>query len=151
MRKTIWNLKSVVLPLGAIVLVSLMSGCASITGTSHQRITVQTFGQEGREVRDAACLLTNFTDTVRLDGLAPANYPEQDDHDGYDQENVDKAAHGVGTHQAQEPQDNQNNGDRIKHIGCPYVIRFALFGRGKPPYQAPQNVGSAMRASPASA
>jgi hypothetical protein len=59
MPKTIWNLKSVVSPLGAIVLMSLMSGCASITGTSHQRITVQTLGQEGREVRDAACELTN--------------------------------------------------------------------------------------------
>jgi len=59
MRKTICNLKSTVLPLGTFVLLSLTSGCASITGTSHQRIAVQTLGPEGREVRDAACKLVN--------------------------------------------------------------------------------------------
>ena len=38
---------------------SLTSGCATITSTTNQSIGVQTLGQEGNEVRDAACELTN--------------------------------------------------------------------------------------------
>jgi hypothetical protein len=49
-------------------------------------------------------------------GTAPANDPEQDYHDGNNQKNMNKAAHGVGCHQSQEPQDDQNDGDGIKHI-----------------------------------
>src|ERR1035437_283477 len=47
---------------------------------------------------------------------APADDSEQDYHDGDNQENMDEAAHGVGSHQAQEPQDDQNDGDGIKHV-----------------------------------
>lgn len=40
-----------------IVLIS--SGCASITGTTHQSVSVQTRLQEGKEVSGSACELTN--------------------------------------------------------------------------------------------
>lgn len=49
------------------------------------------------------------------DWTAPADDSEQDYHDGDHQENMDQTAHRVGTHQPQEPQDEQNDGDGIEH------------------------------------
>ena len=43
----------------AVTLLALASGCASITGTSGQSISVQTRDQAGKEVSAAACELTN--------------------------------------------------------------------------------------------
>ena len=51
--------KSAFLPLVLFLFTALASGCASITGTTKQSISVQTVGQEGKEVRDAACELAN--------------------------------------------------------------------------------------------
>ena len=51
--------KSPLLPLAIILLTALTSGCASITGTTNQSISVQTREQEGKEVPGAACELTN--------------------------------------------------------------------------------------------
>jgi hypothetical protein len=47
----------------AIVIISLLSACASVTGTTGQSISVQTRGKNGKEVKDAACDLTNSKGT----------------------------------------------------------------------------------------
>ncbi len=47
------------LPLVAIVIAGLASGCASITGSPNQSVSVQTREQKGTEVTGAACELTN--------------------------------------------------------------------------------------------
>ncbi|MFH0794939.1 MAG: SHOCT domain-containing protein [bacterium] len=51
--------KSTSLPLAIILLTALMSGCASITGTTNQSISVQTKEQAGKEGPGAACELSN--------------------------------------------------------------------------------------------
>ncbi len=49
---------SLTLPV-AIVVLAISSGCASITGTTNQSISVQTREQAGKEVTGAACELSN--------------------------------------------------------------------------------------------
>src|SRR5450759_2374974 len=61
---------------------------------------------------------------ARSEGAAPADDPEQDHHDGDNQEDMDEAAHGVGSDQPQKPQDDQNYGDGIKHVDYPFVVEF---------------------------
>lgn len=58
MQSTI-KIKSTLLPLAILALAAVTSGCASITGTTNQSISVQTREQEGKEVPGAACELTN--------------------------------------------------------------------------------------------
>lgn len=53
------NLKASLLPLIIILVTALTSGCASITSSAHQSISVQTSGKEGKDIRDAACELSN--------------------------------------------------------------------------------------------
>ena len=60
----------------------------------------------------------------RSKGTASANDPEQDYHDRDNQENVDEAAHGDGRDQSQKPQDDQDDGDGIKHVDYPFVVEF---------------------------
>jgi hypothetical protein len=45
--------------LSVALIVGLMSGCASITGTTNQSVSVQTRETGGKEVTGAACELTN--------------------------------------------------------------------------------------------
>lgn len=45
--------------LTAVVMAALTSGCASITGSSNQSVSVQTHQQGGKELAGAACELTN--------------------------------------------------------------------------------------------
>jgi len=52
-------IKPISLPLAILVFTALTSGCASITGTNIQSVSVQTREQEGKEVTGAACQLTN--------------------------------------------------------------------------------------------
>lgn len=42
-----------------IVLISLLSGCASVTGSSTQNISIQTRAPDGKEVKEAQCDLIN--------------------------------------------------------------------------------------------
>ena len=51
--------KSIALTIVIILLTALTSGCASITGTTNQSISVQTRDQAGKEATGAACELTN--------------------------------------------------------------------------------------------
>ena len=49
-------------------------------------------------------------------GLRQLSAAEQIDHDGNDcqhEKYMDEAAHGVGCQQSQEPQDHENNSDRV--------------------------------------
>ena len=48
-----------VAPSSMLLLIALTSGCASITGTTNQSVSVQTMEQEGKELPGAACELTN--------------------------------------------------------------------------------------------
>jgi hypothetical protein len=43
----------------SIAIISLLSGCASVTGTTGQSVSVQTRLQNGKELKEAACDLTN--------------------------------------------------------------------------------------------
>lgn len=52
-------IQSNILRLAMTGIVLISSGCASITGTTHQSVSVQTRSQEGREVSGSACELTN--------------------------------------------------------------------------------------------
>src|SRR5256885_4336570 len=45
--------------LGASTIIALTGGCASITGTTNQSVSVQTLEQTGREVSGAVCELSN--------------------------------------------------------------------------------------------
>ena len=47
------------MPMAIILLAALTSGCASITGTTNQSISVQTRDQGGKEIPGAACELAN--------------------------------------------------------------------------------------------
>ena len=53
------NFRSTLPPLVIIMLMVITSGCASITGTTNQSMSVQTRSQEGKEVAGSACELTN--------------------------------------------------------------------------------------------
>jgi hypothetical protein len=44
-----------------------------------------------------------------------ANHSQQDNHDGDHQQNVNETAHGVGSDQAKQPQDEHNDGNGIEH------------------------------------
>lgn len=57
--QTRMKFKSTLLPLAIVLLIAATSGCASITGTTMQSVSVQTREQEGTEVPGAACELTN--------------------------------------------------------------------------------------------
>jgi hypothetical protein len=46
-------------------------------------------------------------------GSSSTNDVNQDDHDGDHQQNVNKATHGVGRDESQEPQDDQNNCESV--------------------------------------
>lgn len=57
------KIKSVGFSLALVLFVTLTSGCASITGSTKQNVSVQTMGQGGKEIRDAACELGNSKGT----------------------------------------------------------------------------------------
>jgi uncharacterized protein YceK len=50
----------------SIVLISLLSGCASVTGSSTQNISIQTRAPDGKEVKEAQCDLINKRGTYFL-------------------------------------------------------------------------------------
>jgi hypothetical protein len=54
-------------------------------------------------------------DNPYLHGAATADDAQQDDHDGDDQQDVDETADGVGTDQADQPQDNEYDCNGIEH------------------------------------
>lgn len=72
--------KSKVCPIALATLVLLSSGCATITGSEHQSISVQTREQGGREVAGAACELTNSRGrwTVTTPGTVSLNRSNED-------------------------------------------------------------------------
>ena len=47
--------------------------------------------------------------------LTPTDNPQQNDHDGDYEQNVDKPAQRVGREQAQQPQNNEYDRNGIKH------------------------------------
>ena len=53
------NARSTFSLLAAVILIALTSGCASITGTTIQSVSVQTQSQDGKEVSGSACELSN--------------------------------------------------------------------------------------------
>jgi hypothetical protein len=59
-----------------------------------------------------------------LNGFATADHPEQDDHDGNNQENVDESAHGRGSNESQQPENDKNDGNGIEHGLYPFVPGF---------------------------
>ncbi len=59
MGKIKMNFRPALLPLAIIMFVTITSGCASITGTTNQSISVQTRSQQGKEMPGCACELTN--------------------------------------------------------------------------------------------
>jgi hypothetical protein len=50
-----------------------------------------------------------------LDDSPALNEPKQDHDDGHDQQHVNEAAHRVRTDDAEQPQDDENDGDCLKH------------------------------------
>ena len=42
-----------------ITIFSFLSGCASVTGSQNQSVSVQARGSNGKEVKEAACDLIN--------------------------------------------------------------------------------------------
>jgi hypothetical protein len=65
---------------GILVAAVHITGCATITGTEHQSISVQAKEQTGREVSGAACELTNSRGrwTVNTPGLVMVNRSNED-------------------------------------------------------------------------
>lgn len=59
MSNAFLNLKTPLLPLAILHLIALTSGCASITSTALQSISVQTVERDGKDVPDATCEFTN--------------------------------------------------------------------------------------------
>jgi hypothetical protein len=51
-----------------------------------------------------------------------ADDPEQDNDDGDDQQDVNKAAQRVGGDQAEQPEDDQNDCNGIEHDGFPFLV-----------------------------
>jgi hypothetical protein len=49
------------------------------------------------------------------DGAAALNYTDQNADQRNNQKNVDEPAHGIRAHHAEQPQNNQNYRDCIKH------------------------------------
>jgi hypothetical protein len=52
---------------------------------------------------------------LRLQETSPVDHSQQDDHDSDHQQDMDEAAHGVSSDQPEQPQDEHNNGNGIKH------------------------------------
>ncbi len=48
-------------------------------------------------------------------GLSSAEYAQDYGDDGNHQEDVNESSHGVGAHQAEEPEDDENDGDSFEH------------------------------------
>jgi hypothetical protein len=53
--------------------------------------------------------------TTQRQPASTPNDPQQDDHDGDHQQNVNKATHGVRRDQTQQPQDEHHYGNGIEH------------------------------------
>ena len=53
------NIRSILLPLLIGTAIVINSGCASVTGTTIQSVSVQTRSQDGKEVTGSACELSN--------------------------------------------------------------------------------------------
>jgi hypothetical protein len=105
----------------AIVRASGGQGPAQFQGTHAYRRRIG-------DTRWTARLKRKGLPTEGLAGAAPwsqrfssADDPEQDNHDGDHQKDVNETADGVGSDQTKQPQDKQNNGNRIKHGICPFV------------------------------
>jgi len=49
------------------------------------------------------------------------NEANQNHHHRDDQENVNESAHGVRRDKTQNPEDNQNDGDGLKHFASPFL------------------------------
>jgi len=58
------------------------------------------------------------------DRFASTNDPDQDHHDGHDQQYVNEPTDGVCADQTQQPQDEQDNGNGIKHDNDPFLWRI---------------------------
>jgi hypothetical protein len=69
-----------------------------------------------------SCLITKWSQ-----GFSSANDSKQDDHDGDYQKNVNETVHGVGSHQPQKPQYNQNNSDGVKHNNPTFLFLGLMF------------------------
>jgi hypothetical protein len=52
----------------------------------------------------------------RLKPAASANDTKQDDDDGDNQQDVDQAAHGDRSHEAKQPENQQDDDDGIEHV-----------------------------------
>src|SRR5512133_1006195 len=54
-------------------------------------------------------------DMADLDQPSPLNELDDDGNDGEHQQNVNEPAHGVGAHEPQHPEDDENDGDGPQH------------------------------------
>jgi hypothetical protein len=63
------------------------------------------------------------------------NYSQQDNHDSDHQQNVNETAHGIRSNYPQQPQDEHNDGNGIKHD-----IDLSIYGATKNPDFIPTTV-----------
>src|SRR5262245_47316860 len=50
-----------------------------------------------------------------------AENPDQNDHNGHHEQQVDEPAHGVGRDQSEYPEDKQDHGNCLEHVLPPFV------------------------------
>jgi hypothetical protein len=62
--------------------------------------------------------------TVRSAGATPTDQVDQDGNHGDHQEDVDEAAHGIGGNEAQEPHDDEYDGDGVEHGEYPFQVEL---------------------------
>ena len=56
---------------------------------------------------------------VRRSHPAPADQPHEEQHDGNDQQYVDKVSESVATDHPQQPEDDEDDRDRFEHVSSP--------------------------------
>jgi hypothetical protein len=53
---------------------------------------------------------------VKLQGASALDDTDQDHHDGNDQENMDESSHRIRGKHPDQPQNDQDNGNSLKHL-----------------------------------
>jgi hypothetical protein len=73
----------------------------------------------------------------RLDEAPAADQSDDEQDDRYDQQDMDERADGVAAHQAEQPQDQENDSDGVQHVSVSFS-RFLqrMSHRSSPIFQA---------------
>jgi hypothetical protein len=80
---------------------------------AHSIVTMPVVSHSHSQLRPASRV-------SRSQRFSPADNPQQDDNEGDYQKNVNETADGVGSDEAKQPQDEENDSNGIQHGEFPF-------------------------------